>query len=128
MLTYLCQWCQTKLDGKPTPNTSFTLPLAPDNFCSEYCSKRYMVIKQDMKSPTNKCRFCESTIQYNDWCIKNENFCNGRCIDLYQELLTNIEYKKVRSRFVEAQEQLSVAQKRVLSIEHAIMSNKRDSD
>jgi hypothetical protein len=44
-VTYICQWCHTSLDHKPTAPTSFDGELAPDNFCTKYCNNRFKAIR-----------------------------------------------------------------------------------
>ena len=126
-IIHICQWCHDPLEKVPAPMNSFAEGMKEDNFCTPYCLNRYMAIKEGMDADKEQCRFCEKTIEYRKWTIRNASFCDGRCIDLYQELPTNKGYKAEYTKYLEAKEQFLKTQKRIKQMEDTIMQVKKKS-
>src|SRR6187402_366059 len=128
-VTRICQWCHEELQEQEEviyAPTSFGLQVKPEDFCSDYCHDRFCAIRAGMEADKDRCRFCDEILHFRgNWLIKGASFCNGRCIDLWQELPNNIEYKKVRQKVIEKKQEYEKVKDQLDRLETLIMDGKK---
>jgi len=131
-VTRICQWCHEELKSQEeTPAIAKVLlfgQVYQDDCCSKYCASRYKAIRSGMEADKEHCRFCDEILHFRgNWTIKGANFCNGRCIDLWQELPNNPEYKKLRQKEIEKKQEYEKIKDQVQRLETRLMDNKKVS-
>ena len=129
-VTRICQWCHEELKKQDdTPAIAKILlfgSVYQDDCCSKYCGQRYKAIRAGMDADKEHCRFCDEILHFrNNWVIKGASFCNGRCIDLWQELPTNLEYKKLRQKEVEKKQEYQKIKDQLERFENRIIESKK---
>ena len=120
----ICQWCHTQLisDEDITGNVGFGSTnffeksfINRRNFCNnDYCEERYCREKNKTPSFKNKfCAFCYTKSSHFSWNIDNNSFCNGRCVDLFNETITNQELRDLKFKEKQLRDDLDFVEKSI---------------
>jgi hypothetical protein len=131
----ICQWCHAELVGvSESPDSVYSssnyssdslsvnqesgsrssltkslfmpYPISSKDFCDNgYCEYRYTEEKSKIPDHT-RCAFCYRKDTHFNWTIGSRVFCNGRCIDMFNEMQANPDLLELKLKEKRLKEEL----------------------
>jgi hypothetical protein len=102
-------------------SSAFSFCMKKEDFCdNNYCEQRYHKEKSKIPKAGTHCTYCGEKKSYFSWSRGSNQFCSGKCIDLYDEMQVNSELRALKTKEKSLKDALEIVEQSLEKFEETM--------